>query len=119
MSEREGFQAGVPCWVDTWQPDPEGAVGFYTGLFGWKAEPTADGDYFMCRLRGRDVTIGAHLHRRSWPAWRWQRGVLARRGQAVVWRPWFRRWRAVELSGSRIVGSEFPPPPNDERDLKR
>jgi predicted enzyme related to lactoylglutathione lyase len=21
MSERNGFGPGVPCWVDTWQPD--------------------------------------------------------------------------------------------------
>ena len=58
-------------------------------------------------LAGRDVRIGAYLHRRSWPAWRWERGVLVRRGQTVVWRPWFQRWRALEFSGSRIVGSEF------------
>jgi hypothetical protein len=21
MSERDGYKPGVPCWVDTWQPD--------------------------------------------------------------------------------------------------
>ena len=26
MSERDGFRAGVPCWVDTWQPDLDGAA---------------------------------------------------------------------------------------------
>jgi predicted enzyme related to lactoylglutathione lyase len=59
MSERDGYQPGVPCWVDTWQPDPEAAVRFYTELFGWAAEDTAPADspsrHFMCRLRGRDV----------------------------------------------------------------
>jgi hypothetical protein len=34
VSERDGYKPGVPCWVDTWQPDPDGAVGFYTQLFG-------------------------------------------------------------------------------------
>jgi hypothetical protein len=34
VSERNGFRAGVPCWIDTWQPDAEAAVGFYTELFG-------------------------------------------------------------------------------------
>jgi len=59
LSERDGYQPGVPCWVDTWQPDADAAVGFYTGLFGWEAEETASAGsgrrHFMCRLRGRDV----------------------------------------------------------------
>ncbi|MDP9188754.1 MAG: VOC family protein, partial [Actinomycetota bacterium] len=33
MLERDGYPAGVPCWVDTGQPDPEAAVDFYGGLF--------------------------------------------------------------------------------------
>ena len=36
MSERDGFQHGVPCWVDTWQDEIPAA--FYTGLFGWEAQ---------------------------------------------------------------------------------
>jgi uncharacterized protein len=60
MSERDGYQHGVPCWVDTWQPDLEAAVTFYTGLFGWDAEETSPPDaqrrHFMCTLRGRRVT---------------------------------------------------------------
>lgn len=59
MSERTGFQPGVPCWIDTWQPDAHAAVSFYRELFGWEAEDTmpADqpGEHFMCSLRGRDV----------------------------------------------------------------
>jgi predicted enzyme related to lactoylglutathione lyase len=59
MSERDGYQPGVPCWVDTWQPDAEAAVDFYTQVFGWEAEdtmpPDTPGRHFMCRLRGRDV----------------------------------------------------------------
>ena len=38
MPERDRYIAGVPCWVDTSQPDPDAAVGFYSGLFGWKFE---------------------------------------------------------------------------------
>ncbi len=60
MSERDGYQHGVPCWVDTWQPDLEGAVAFYTALFGWDAEetspPGAPRRHFMCTMRGRRVT---------------------------------------------------------------
>src|SRR6187397_800880 len=59
MSERDGFAPGVPCWVDTWQPDADAAVGFYTELFGWEAEDTmpdgVEGTHYMCRLHGRDV----------------------------------------------------------------
>ena len=59
MSERDGYQPGVPCWIDTWQPDANAAVAFYTQLFGWEAEdtmpPDTPGKHFVCRLRGRDV----------------------------------------------------------------
>ena len=59
MSERDGYQAGVPCWVAGVHPDPEKAVAFYTELFGWEAEETmgadSPGKYYLCRLRGRDV----------------------------------------------------------------
>jgi predicted enzyme related to lactoylglutathione lyase len=59
MSERDGYIPGVPCWVDASEPDPEAAVGFYSGLFGWELEdtmpPEAPGEYFMARIRGRDV----------------------------------------------------------------
>jgi hypothetical protein len=59
MLERDGYLPGVPCWVDTSQPDPEAAVAFYGGLFGWDFEdavpPGSDGKYFIARLRGCDV----------------------------------------------------------------
>ena len=38
MRERTEYPAGVPCWVDTSQPDPEAAAAFYGGLFGWEFE---------------------------------------------------------------------------------
>ena len=38
MLERDGYMPGVPCWIDTGQPDPEAAVAFYGGLFGWEFE---------------------------------------------------------------------------------
>jgi uncharacterized protein len=59
MSERDGFAHGVPCWVDTWQPDADAAMSFYTQVFNWEAEDTmpdgVEGTHYMCRLRGRDV----------------------------------------------------------------
>ena len=29
MPERDGYIPGVPCWVDTSQPDPDAALAFY------------------------------------------------------------------------------------------
>jgi uncharacterized protein len=59
MPERDGYIPGVPCWIDTSQPDPEAAVDFYKGLFGWEFEdvmpPDAPGNYFSARIRGLDV----------------------------------------------------------------
>ena len=59
MSEREGYQHGVPCWVAGVFPDPQQAVDFYTELFGWEATNLMPaehpGDYFLCTLRGRNV----------------------------------------------------------------
>jgi uncharacterized protein len=53
VPERDGYIPGVPCWVDTNQSDPEAAVDFYRGLFGWKLEdvtpPESDGKYFIAR----------------------------------------------------------------------
>jgi predicted enzyme related to lactoylglutathione lyase len=57
--ERSEYPPGVPCWIDTAQPDPEAAVQFYGGLFGWEFEDQmpsdAPGSYFMARLHGLDV----------------------------------------------------------------
>jgi uncharacterized protein len=59
MLERDRYMPGVPCWVDTSQPDPQAAVAFYSGLFGWDFEdampPGSAGKYFIARLRGGDV----------------------------------------------------------------
>ena len=59
MPERDGYIPGVPCWVDTSQPDPEASLDFYRGLFGWELEdvmpPGSPGKYFIARIRGGDV----------------------------------------------------------------
>jgi predicted enzyme related to lactoylglutathione lyase len=58
MPERDGYIPGVPCWVDTSQPDPEAALPFYRGLFGWDFEDVMpEGSpmrYFVGRIRGGD-----------------------------------------------------------------
>jgi predicted enzyme related to lactoylglutathione lyase len=63
MPERDGYMHGVPCWIDTSQLDPEAAVAFYGGLFGWEFEdampPGSPGKYFIARIRGGDVAAVA------------------------------------------------------------
>jgi uncharacterized protein len=59
MPERNGYMPGVPCWVDTSQPDPAAVLDFYGGLFGWDFEdvmpPESDGNYFVGRIRGGEA----------------------------------------------------------------
>jgi predicted enzyme related to lactoylglutathione lyase len=59
MSNQDRYIPGVPCWIDTTQPDPEAAVAFYGGLFGWQFEdvmpPESPARYFVARLGGGDV----------------------------------------------------------------
>jgi uncharacterized protein len=53
------FPPGVPCWVETLQPNPRAALAFYRALFGWDGTgpgPMPDGgEYFVARLQGDDV----------------------------------------------------------------
>jgi uncharacterized protein len=53
------YPQGVPCWVDTEQPDVEAATEFYGGIFGWTFEdampPGAPGRYVIAKLDGQDV----------------------------------------------------------------
>jgi predicted enzyme related to lactoylglutathione lyase len=75
MPERDGYIPGVPCWVDTSQPDPEAAVNFYGGLFGWEFEdvmpPGSQGKYFIARLRGGDVAAVGSIPEGAPPAAMW------------------------------------------------
>jgi predicted enzyme related to lactoylglutathione lyase len=59
MSDEDRYIPGVPCWIDTNQPDAEAAVAFYGGLFGWEFQdvtpPGARIRYFLGLLRGGPV----------------------------------------------------------------
>jgi predicted enzyme related to lactoylglutathione lyase len=59
MSERDSYEHGTPSWADHSSADPESAARFYGELFGWETEnvmpPDSGGQYFMARVRGRDV----------------------------------------------------------------
>lgn len=58
MSNRT-YPHGVPCWIDTEQPDVDAATEFYGGLFGWTFEDAmpsgAPRRYVIARLDGGDV----------------------------------------------------------------
>ena len=76
MSERDRYPAGVPCWVETLQPDVQAALDFYGPVFGWEfAGPGATpgdppGQYFVGRLRGRDVAgVGSQSDPAQPPSW--------------------------------------------------
>jgi uncharacterized protein len=68
MPERDHYIPGVPCWVDTSQPDPEAALDFYAGLFGWEFENVMPADspepYFIARRRGGNVAAVGSLPER-------------------------------------------------------
>jgi uncharacterized protein len=89
MPERDGYIPGVPCWVDASEPDPEAAVGFYGGLFGWEFEdvmpPGSGAKYFIARseatgrslfdtsgdARGGDVAAVGPIPEATPPTARW------------------------------------------------
>jgi predicted enzyme related to lactoylglutathione lyase len=75
MPERDGYIPGVPCWVDTRQPDAEAAVAFYGELFGWEFEdvmpPGSEDQYFIARIRGGDVAAVGSLPEAAPPAAMW------------------------------------------------
>src|SRR3954462_9828054 len=75
MPERDGYIPGVPCWIDTSQPDPETAADFYRGLFGWEFEdvmpPDSPGKYFIGRIRGGNVAAVGSIPEAAPPMAMW------------------------------------------------
>ena len=74
MPNRDRYPAGVPCWVDTAQPDAQAAADFYRGLFGWeltnRMPPEAPGAYFEATLDGAAVAaVGSQAQNGAAPVW--------------------------------------------------
>ena len=65
MSQRDGFEHGVPSWIAGAHPDPEQAARFYGELLGWASD--SRGEHLVCTLGGRDV---AGFLPGDEPAWR-------------------------------------------------
>ena len=104
MSKRDRYEPGVPCWVDTLQPDPDTAVDFYGRLFGWQfAGPGAipgGGDYFVARLGDHDVAgVGAMRAEGALPRPAWNTHVCVRDADEAV--------ATTTAAGGRVLAGPF------------
>jgi predicted enzyme related to lactoylglutathione lyase len=103
MPERDGYIAGVPCWVDTSQPDPEAAVDFYRDLFGWEFEnvmpPDSPAKYYIGRIRGGDVAAVGSQSEGAPPAAVWNTYVLVDRADETA--------AKVIAAGGRVLMEPF------------
>jgi predicted enzyme related to lactoylglutathione lyase len=84
---------GVPCWVDTNQPDPNAAVDFYGGVFGWEFTEVAP-QYFIGRLPGGSAAaVGPGEGAPAWNTYVWVESAddtaakVREAGGAVVMEP--------------------------------
>ncbi|MEV0386130.1 VOC family protein [Nonomuraea sp. NPDC050643] len=73
MSQRSGYDPGVPCWVDISSTDVEASARFYGEIFGWRADMSDDpaaGGYGMFVLDGRRVAgLGPVMDGRRTSSW--------------------------------------------------
>jgi predicted enzyme related to lactoylglutathione lyase len=103
---RDGYPAGVPCWIDTTQPDPRAAAEFYSGLLGWELEdmmpPNSPGHYFVARLHGRDVTAISSTADGDSPVARWNTYIWVDDADETAQR--------VEQARGRVLGAPFDVP---------
>jgi uncharacterized protein len=109
MSERSGFEPGVPCWVDTLQADPDAARRFYGDLFGWQFEGPGPmpgdppGEYYVARLRDRDVAGVASQPAADAPAAVWSTYIQVDTAEASV-------DKVRGAGGSVVIGPLDAPP---------
>jgi predicted enzyme related to lactoylglutathione lyase len=103
MSERDAYQAGVPCWVDTLQDDPRAAMAFYSGVFGWEPEAADHVEYFVARLRGRDVAGIARKPDDAAPLPSWLTYVYVDSADEVA--------AAARRAGGSVLAEPFDVPP--------
>jgi uncharacterized protein len=106
MPDRDGYIPGVPCWVDTNQPDPSAAVGFYRGLFGWEFEdvaPAGSGTtYAIGRIRGRDAGAVSSIAPGEPPVAKWNTYVWVEDADETVAR--------ARHAGGTVVAEPFEVP---------
>jgi uncharacterized protein len=107
MSQRDQYDHGVPCWIDTLQPDVDASLAFYSGLFGWEFDGPGDmpggGRYFVARLRGRDVVgVGSRVEGApQLPSWSMYVSVNSADEVAA----------SAHAAGGAIINDPFDAPP--------
>jgi predicted enzyme related to lactoylglutathione lyase len=107
MSTRDDYEPGVPCWIDALLPDPDAAIAFYAGLFGWEFEGPGDmpadppGRYYVARLRGRNVAGVGSQPAGSPPSWNTYVYVASADAAA----------RAAAEAGGAVLTAPFDAPP--------
>ena len=72
MAEFTSYAHGTPCWVDVTSPELDKSIEFYTGLFGWEAEPMPSpeaGGYTMFMLNGKNVAAGSPPQQEGMPSY--------------------------------------------------
>ncbi len=100
MIDRDGYPAGVPCWVDIAQDDAPAAAAFYGELLGWELEDAipaeVPGHYIQGSLGGRLVAgVGSRPDEMP-PGTGWVTYVWVDDADAA-------EARAVELGGSVLM----------------
>jgi hypothetical protein len=89
--------------VDTSQPDPEAAVDFYSGLFGWELAdtmpPDSPGKYFIARLRGGDVAAVGSVPEQAPPMAMWNTYVWVESADETA--------SKVTEAGGRVLAEPF------------
>jgi predicted enzyme related to lactoylglutathione lyase len=104
MSSHDRYLPGVPCWVDTTQPDPAAAAAFYGGLFGWQFEDAAEPDaYGVGRLPGGDAAAVTGIRDGMPPIAMWNTYVWVQSADATA-------AKAREAGGTVLV-EPFEPGP--------
>ena len=103
MPVRDGYIPGVPCWVDAIEPDPDAAVDFYRGLFGWEFEdvmpPGSPGKYFIARLRGGEVAAVGSIPEAAPPRATWDTYIWVDSADETA--------SKVRDAGGRVVSEPF------------
>jgi predicted enzyme related to lactoylglutathione lyase len=103
MPERDRYIPGVPCWVDTSQPDPEAVTAFYSGLFGWELEnvmpPDSPGEYYMARLDGKDVAAIGSQPEAAPPQAMWNTYIAVASADETA--------QKVRDAGGRVIAEPF------------
>ncbi len=103
MLERDEYLPGVPCWVDTNQPDPDAGAAFYRDLFGWEVEnvmpPESGGKYFMGTLRGGAVAAVGSQPEGAPPAAVWNTYIAVESADETV--------EKVRAQGGTVLGDPF------------